>query len=149
MRLRVAGSHRVHIPSVDERYLFEPGREYWMSPTALHNMLTVLKRRARNREDYYHVLGRLLLDQPGQWEIDGLYVLRGRGIMKLVNIFQAERDRTTLNFITPGAGLNYWADAEEVYCRAKPEDIQAHCEGLRRAGSHKSADQIEAWCKEG
>lgn len=148
MRLRVAGRHRVHIPSVDERYLFEPDREYWMSPTALHNMLKVLERRARNRDDYWHVMGQLLIDQPDQWEIGALYVLRGRGIMKLVNVFQAERDRTTLNFLTPGTLCNYWSDVEEVYRQATESDIQAHCEGLRRAGSNRGADQIEAWWKE-
>ncbi|NIT79610.1 MAG: hypothetical protein GWN58_33170 [Anaerolineae bacterium] len=148
MRLRVAGRHRVFIPSVDERYLFKPDREYWMSPTALRNMLQVLKRRARNRDDYWHVMGQLLIDRPARWEIGALYVLRGRGIMKLVNTSVAEGDTLTLNFLTPGSLCNYWASEEEVYRLATLGDIEAHVEGLRRVGSDRGADQIEAWCKE-
>jgi hypothetical protein len=147
MRLRVAGRHRVHIPSVDERYHFEPGREYWMSPTALHNMLRVLERRARNRDDYWHVMGQLLIDKPGQWEIGGFYVLRGRGVMKLVGVHQPEPDRTTLNFHTTGL-LNYWADADEVLRQADAELIKLFADGERRAGFEKHAEQLEAWCKE-
>jgi hypothetical protein len=147
LRLRVAGKHRVFIPARDNRYYFEPGKEYRMSPTALHRMLDHLAHVTSSRDDYYVILGQLLIDKPGEWDIDALYVLRGRGIMKLVNIFQAERDRTTLNFLTPGL-LNYWSDPEEVYRRAGAEDIKAHCEGQRVAGFTKSADQIEKWWKE-
>jgi hypothetical protein len=136
------------IPSIDKRYHFKHGHEYRMSPTAFHNMLKVLQRVSRTRDEYFSVLGQLLIDEPGKWDIGALYVLRGKGIMKLVNIHQPEPDRTTLNFLTPGSGLNYWSSLDEVYQRATADDVGAHCEGLRRAGSNRGADQIEAWWKE-
>jgi len=148
MRLRVAGHHWVCIPSVDERYHFKPGKEYWFKPLALVKMMRIMKRRL-DRQAYYGVLSQLLIDKPGEWEIGGLYVLRGLGIMRLANVSQGEGDSVTLKFITPGTLCDYWASVEDVYHPATKDDIKAHCEGLRRVGSDKGADQIEAWAKEG
>jgi len=95
LRLRVAGRFGIVIPSKDNRYSFKPDREYRMSPTAYHRMLEHLKRISRSENEYYSVLGQLLVDKPGSWDIGKIYILKGRGAMKLVGVHQPEPDRIT------------------------------------------------------
>lgn len=146
MRLRV--TERVFIPSVDERYRLEPGKDYRMSPLALSRMLRSLDRRSMGRDSYYRVLAMMLIDKPGELEIGKLYIIRGAGVMKLVTLHQPEPNQTTCNFISAGAGLNSWVGAEEVLREADPEYLELYIENNRRAGFHAQADGVEQWIKE-
>ena len=145
MRLRVL--EEVQIPSIDERYHFRQGHEYWMSPTALFRMLRALRER-RDRQHEYEILAQLQIDKPGELEIGKLYVIAGQGVMKLVNLYQPDSDRTTCNFITPRKA-SYWAAAEEVIREPDDEYLDLYIENNRQAGMHESADGVEQWRKEG